>query len=82
MKKIGYHERDQARNDDPEDGARKLSESSFSPCEYKPVLINGEITATEVKEKEDDELYLPCHYFTYAGGTSTGGYVKYIPSLE
>jgi len=43
--------------------------SSFHPEEYRPCYLN----------KVPDHLtrcrYLPCHYFDYIGGTSTGGYV-------
>jgi hypothetical protein len=54
-------------------GERRLSESSFSPCEYPPLYVNGTITPRLIESLDDDERYLPCHYFTYAGGTSTGG---------
>ncbi len=29
--------------------------------------------ATPIEGLEDSHLFLPCHYFTYIGGTSTGG---------
>jgi hypothetical protein len=32
--------------------------------------------ATPTEGVEDWDLFLPCHYFTYIGGTSTGGYVR------
>lgn len=52
---------------------RRLSESSFSPCPYPPSEVRGEMVPPDLKGMEDDQLYLPCHYFTFAGGTSTGG---------
>ena len=35
--------------------------------------IKGIVNSTE--GLQDSELFLPCHYFSYIGGTSTGGYV-------
>ena len=65
-------------------------ESSFSPCIYKPTRVgfstpfteNGEsfeaspVTETNPKGLSDDSLFLPCHYFDYAAGTSTGGLIS------
>jgi len=31
--------------------------------------------ATPTAGLPDSSLFLPCHYFQYAGGTSTGGYI-------
>jgi hypothetical protein len=66
------------------DGMRKLSESSFSPCEYPPREVNGTLVQRAIQRLDPDELYLPCHYFTFIGGTSTGGYVLSFlePCLE
>ena len=65
------------------------TESSFSPREYKPTIelsTEGNATSTLSLPSESDivvatssrdlpnsSLFLPCHYFTYAAGTSTGG---------
>ena len=63
--------------------------SSFSPCMYKPTKIGFSSPCIEtiesfraniVKETNSsglasDSLFLPCHYFDYGAGTSTGGYV-------
>jgi len=72
--RIAFHEKDQDRGVEA-NGKRLLSESSFSPCEYPPREINGETVENDPQTLEDDELYLPSHYFSYVGGTSTGGYV-------
>ena len=62
-------------------------ESSFSPCMYKPTKIrlstpNTEdvesfeakaVTKTSPSGLSSDSLFLPCHYFDYGAGTSTGG---------
>lgn len=63
--------------------------SSFSPCMYKPTKMrlnspytksNASFEASVVTETNpsgllSDSLFLPCHYFDYGAGTSTGGYV-------
>ena len=65
-------------------------ESSFSPCIYKPTRVGfstpftenagsfeaSPVTETNPKGLSDDSLFLPCHYFDYGAGTSTGGYVE------
>ena len=58
-------------------------QSSFEPEDYKPtskktsVGSDGseedKIVATSTQELANSALFLPCHYFTYAAGTSTGG---------
>jgi len=80
MAKIAYFEKDLDK-DVETNGKRKLSESSFSPCEYPPREANGTTIQRAPHKLEDDELYLPCHYFTFIGGTSTGGYVLLFFSL-
>ena len=61
--------------------------SSFSPCMYKPTkvrfstrysgdkVLSEPTVATEANPIGllDDSLFLPCHYFDYGAGTSTGG---------
>lgn len=54
--------------------------SSFAPFDYKPTskreLDDSEadnVVATETQGLPNSSLFLPCHYFTYAAGTSTGG---------
>ena len=57
-------------------------ESSFAPSEYKPMSkrssecddseLDG-VVATATQGLPNSSLFLPCHYFTYAAGTSTGG---------
>ena len=63
--------------------------SSFSPCMYKPTKIGFStlysedvessradiVTETNPGGLSDSSLFLPCHYFDYGAGTSTGGYV-------
>ncbi|KAM0794634.1 acyl transferase/acyl hydrolase/lysophospholipase [Usnea florida] len=65
-------------------------ESSFSPCIYKPTRVgfstpfskNGKsfeasrVTETNSNGLSDDSLFLPCHYFDYGAGTSTGGLIS------
>ena len=33
------------------------------------------IVAESTEKLEEADMFLPCHYFTYVGGTSTGWYV-------
>lgn len=75
MNKIGDEEKRLDREDE-------RAESSFSPCLYKPRYPKRVFTdsseddipsATELDGLPNSALYLPCHYFTYAAGTSTGG---------
>lgn len=63
--------------------------SSFSPCMYKPTKTGfttpytnntasfkaSMVTETNPSGLSNDSLFLPCHYFDYGAGTSTGGYV-------
>ena len=55
-------------------------QSSFAPCDYKPKPSRGldgveadGVIATATEGLPNSSLFLPCHYFTYAAGTSTGG---------
>ena len=79
MEKVGIEE----RRIDP------AVKSSFSPCIYKPTKIGlgtpytenidsveaNIVTETDQSGLSSDSLFLPCHYFDYGAGTSTGGYV-------
>lgn len=79
MEKVGIEE----RRMDP------AVKSSFSPCMYKPTKIGfgtpytenidsfegNIVTGTDPSGLSSDSLFLPCHYFDYGAGTSTGGYV-------
>ena len=90
MNKIG----DEEKRLDDGDG---LSESSFAPCLYKPMMstrtdksrggqerprssssrasqaLEASVVPTATKGLPYSALFLPCHYFTYVAGTSTGG---------
>lgn len=62
-------------------------QSSFSPCIYKPTKTGfstrytkdfesfeaNAVTETSTSGLSNDSLFLPCHYFDYGAGTSTGG---------
>ena len=77
MEKVGIEER-------RIDSAIK---SSFAPCMYKPTKIGFStpytkgiesfeasiVTETNSNGLSNDSLFLPCHYFDYGAGTSTGG---------
>jgi len=59
-------------------------ESSFHPEVFKPTVKENErprtagsqqspVIGTPTANLQEADLFLPCHYFTYIGGTSTGG---------
>ena len=62
---------------DIEKSLDETTASSFSPCDYKPTRVDpldeGAIEPSEREGLPNSALFLPCHYFTYAAGTSTGG---------
>lgn len=80
MEKVGIEE----RRIDP------VVKSSFSPCLYKPTKIGFStrftkdvesfeatvVTETNPSGLSNDSLFLPCHYFDYGAGTSTGGLIS------
>ncbi|CAF9926729.1 MAG: hypothetical protein ALECFALPRED_003516 [Alectoria fallacina] len=80
MEKVGLEE----RRIDP------AIKSSFSPCMYKPTKIGfstpyiedvdsfeaNVVTETNLSGLFNDSLFLPCHYFDYGAGTSTGGLIS------
>ena len=59
--------------------------NSFHPLEARPHNMNEPVTLPrgkliipgEIDEKslQETSCYLPCHYFDYIAGTSTGGFV-------
>lgn len=40
------------------------------------IVTDNTPTSEEAQARQARDQYLPCHYFDYVGGTSTGGYVK------
>lgn len=86
MDKVGIEE----RRIDP------AIKSSFSPCMYKPNTRGFNTPNTEdiepfeanvVRETDTcglsrESLFLPCHYFDYGAGTSTGGYVMSLVEAQ
>jgi hypothetical protein len=55
----------------------KRRHSSYHPEEYIPCIDNataaGEDETSDERDCVERRRYLPCHYFDYIGGTSTGG---------
>ena len=82
MEKVGIEER----------RINPAVKSSFSPYMYKPTEIGfgmpytekidsfeaNIVTGTDPGGLSNDSLFLPCHYFDYGAGTSTGGYVMLL----
>ena len=77
MEKVGIEER---RID-------SAAKAGFAPCMYEPTEIGfstsctediqsveaNDVTETNSRVLSNDSLFLPCHYFYYGAGTSTGG---------
>jgi hypothetical protein len=60
--------------------------SSYAPRPYVPCIDNSEECAlgepvTAATTGDDCYRYIPCHYFDYIGGTSTGGYGSLLPGM-
>jgi hypothetical protein len=49
--------------------------TSFHPGEYRKCPNNKNEHCVKVEDPVDACRFLPCHYFDYIGGTSTGGLV-------
>jgi hypothetical protein len=47
--------------------------SSFHPGEYRACENNKNESGPQVSDPENACRFIPCHYFDYIGGTSTGG---------
>lgn len=80
----------------------EATESSFSPCDYKPTMVKSAnvgggsanslpsdpsepsdadaVGPTRSHRLPNSALFLPCHYFTCAAGTSTGGLISIMLS--
>lgn len=65
--------------------------SSFAPYDYKPIPkktcgaldnseVDDDVVATATQGLPNSSLFLPCHYFTYAAGTSTRGLISIMLS--
>ncbi|KAL8942731.1 MAG: hypothetical protein Q9216_001479 [Gyalolechia sp. 2 TL-2023] len=80
MNKIGDEE---GRLDELE-GRKGKTKSSFAPGVYKPTrpdpATNRGFQASDTKNLRNSSLFLPCHYFDYAVGTSTGGLISIMLS--
>lgn len=85
MNKIGDEERKSDREDEhamssfaPCDYKPKIDQTPIKPIGRSPTESTQSSKADTVVASPTDglpysSLYLPCHYFTYAAGTSTGG---------
>ncbi|KAL9025382.1 MAG: hypothetical protein Q9196_005780 [Gyalolechia fulgens] len=80
MNKIG----DEERRLDELEGKKGKTKSSFAPGAYKPIIpdpaTNPRFEASDTEGLRNSSLFLPCHYFDYAVGTSTGGLISIMLS--
>lgn len=80
MNKIG----DEEKRLDEFDEVKGKTKSSFAPGAYKPMLPDPanetRCEASDTKRLRKSSLFLPCHYFDYAVGTSTGGLISIMLS--
>jgi hypothetical protein len=55
-------------------GVEAPAVTSFSPC-IQPLNVCHSVISTDSDHQNNHKVFLPCHYFDYIAGTSTGGYV-------
>ncbi|KAI0406026.1 acyl transferase/acyl hydrolase/lysophospholipase [Xylaria palmicola] len=55
------------------------TQSSFHPCQ-RPDFVSHLVGANNVDNPTEYTPYLPCHYFDYIGGTSTGALIAILLS--
>jgi hypothetical protein len=63
------------RSKEPELQSRHIGNGSREALDTEESMTP---VATSTAGLPDSSLFLPCHYFQYAGGTSTGGYAANI----
>ena len=81
MRAIGEIERSYPEKSDTSDGPAESSYHPLSP------IITATTDSESVKSSSaavapitDTSPWLPCHYFDYMAGTSTGGFVSWLYS--
>lgn len=84
MKTIGRIERKYACGQSEADGPAESSYHPLKPLSRAPCMkTNTKFKAYDGDHSVETESspWLPCHYFDYVAGTSTGGFVSYAMYL-
>ena len=84
MKVIGRIEQEYSCGPSEADGPAESSYHPLTPLSPTPCIAsNDKSKANNGGESANTESssWLPCHYFDYVAGTSTGGYVSYAMDL-
>ena len=81
MREIGELERKYPEKSATSDGP---AASSYHPLSSAGAMVNGN-TVKHLGPIVEDSIvdtssWLPCHYFDYMAGTSTGGYESFVTS--
>ena len=76
MKKIGQVERNWPQSDDDMDGPAQNSHHPVNPVQAKATdTVSLRSNMERPHSSSDSSNWLPCHYFDYIAGTSTGGLI-------
>lgn len=85
MRSIGKLERSYAGEPSKADGPAESSYHPLEPLSPAPYMVANTKSKTKScgePAKTESSPWLPCHYFDYVAGTSTGGYVQDVTYLD
>ncbi len=85
MKVIGRIERKYACGSSEADGPAKSSYHPLTPlppAQCMATIVESRTKTDGNPAETESSPWLPCHYFDYVAGTSTGGFVSYAMSAK